>query len=244
MSHSTHRSRSVASCAQSRSHGSPTPHPKDRRRPYGAGGDRLDRHAIPSQCAQRDRLGRRNRVRAHWPRRCRRPTLDRGGRLERHWTWCEHDRALLALSGFGLGTPWWDDVVEAVVLAALFAGALIALVLARRRASSQAGEQVADEWIVSGSSDCSPGSSASRRLRPGRCGGPASRPRFWPSSSSWLGWHRASLRCGIWRLPSNRLVSDLVQVRPGPALRGSVTIPPGWRRRPSWTRVCRISDRD
>ena len=61
---------------------------------------------------------------------------------------------------------------------------------------------------------------ASRRLRPGRCGGPASRPRFWPSSSSWLGWHRASLRCGIWRLPSNRLVSDLVQVRPGPALRG------------------------
>ena len=43
--------------------------------------------------------------------------------------------ALLALSGFGLGTPWWDDVVEAVVLAALFAGALIALVLARRRAT-------------------------------------------------------------------------------------------------------------
>ena len=39
---------------------------------------------------------------------------------------------MLALDGFGVGTPWWDDLVEAVVLAAIFAGALIALVLARR----------------------------------------------------------------------------------------------------------------
>ena len=43
--------------------------------------------------------------------------------------------AVLALDGFGIGTPWWDDVVEAVVLAAIFAGALIILVLARGRAT-------------------------------------------------------------------------------------------------------------
>ena len=42
--------------------------------------------------------------------------------------------ALLALSVSAL-QPLVDDVVEAVVLAALFAGALIALVLARRRAA-------------------------------------------------------------------------------------------------------------
>ena len=40
--------------------------------------------------------------------------------------------AVFALDGFGVGTPWWDDLVEAVVLAAIFAGALIALVKARR----------------------------------------------------------------------------------------------------------------
>ena len=40
--------------------------------------------------------------------------------------------AVLALGGFGVGTPWWDDAIEAVVLTATFAGALIALVLARR----------------------------------------------------------------------------------------------------------------
>ena len=45
---------------------------------------------------------------------------------------------VLALDGFGVGTPWWDDVVEAVVLASIFAGALITLVLARRRTTPRA----------------------------------------------------------------------------------------------------------
>ena len=40
--------------------------------------------------------------------------------------------AALALDGFGVGSPWWDDVLEAVVLAAIFAGASITLILARR----------------------------------------------------------------------------------------------------------------
>jgi hypothetical protein len=38
---------------------------------------------------------------------------------------------LLASDGFGLGTPWWDDMVEAAILAGLFLVALILLLLAR-----------------------------------------------------------------------------------------------------------------
>lgn len=40
--------------------------------------------------------------------------------------------ALLALDGFGKGTIWWDDLIEAISLAVLFGGALLALVLSRR----------------------------------------------------------------------------------------------------------------
>jgi hypothetical protein len=39
--------------------------------------------------------------------------------------------ALLALGGFGQGTVWWDDVIEASVLAVLFGGALFLLVFAQ-----------------------------------------------------------------------------------------------------------------
>jgi hypothetical protein len=48
--------------------------------------------------------------------------------------------AALALEGGGLGSPWWDDVIEAVVLAAIFAGTLITLLLARGATSGVARE--------------------------------------------------------------------------------------------------------
>ncbi len=48
------------------------------------------------------------------------------------WLW-------LASDGFGQGTPWWDDIVEAAILAAAFLVALAFLLLARRqRARSRA----------------------------------------------------------------------------------------------------------
>jgi hypothetical protein len=40
-----------------------------------------------------------------------------------------------ASSGFGKGTPWWDDMVEAAVLVAAFLLAAVVLLLARRRRS-------------------------------------------------------------------------------------------------------------
>ena len=40
--------------------------------------------------------------------------------------------AAFALDGFGQGTPWLDDVVEAVALAAIYGGTLITLVFASR----------------------------------------------------------------------------------------------------------------
>lgn len=44
------------------------------------------------------------------------------------WLW-------LASDGFGKGTPWWDDIVEAAVLAAVFLVAVVVLLLAGRRRS-------------------------------------------------------------------------------------------------------------
>ena len=40
-----------------------------------------------------------------------------------------------ASSGFGKGTPWWDDMAEAAILAVAFLMAVVVLVLARRRPS-------------------------------------------------------------------------------------------------------------
>jgi hypothetical protein len=42
------------------------------------------------------------------------------------WLW-------LASDGFGKGTPWWDDIVEAGALAAALLVAALSLLLARRR---------------------------------------------------------------------------------------------------------------
>jgi hypothetical protein len=44
------------------------------------------------------------------------------------WLW-------LASDGFGKGTPWWDDIVEAAILVAAFLVAIVFLLLARRRRS-------------------------------------------------------------------------------------------------------------
>lgn len=44
------------------------------------------------------------------------------------WLW-------LASDGFGKGTPWWDDVVEAAILATAFLVAAVLLLLGLRRAA-------------------------------------------------------------------------------------------------------------
>lgn len=44
------------------------------------------------------------------------------------WLW-------LASDGFGKGTPWWDDVVEAAILLVAFLVAVVALLVARQRRS-------------------------------------------------------------------------------------------------------------
>ena len=41
------------------------------------------------------------------------------------WLW-------LASSGFGKGTPWWDDMAEAAILAAAFLTAAVVLLIGRR----------------------------------------------------------------------------------------------------------------
>jgi hypothetical protein len=44
------------------------------------------------------------------------------------WAWA-------AASGFGKGSPWWDDLIEASVLAVLFLLAAVLLVLGRRESA-------------------------------------------------------------------------------------------------------------
>ena len=46
------------------------------------------------------------------------------------WLW-------LASDGFGKGTPWWDDIVEAAILVAAFLVAVVALVRAHGRHASR-----------------------------------------------------------------------------------------------------------